>query len=231
MDKIWITRTQPSADESAKAWYAAGFEPLVAPLLDIQAVPHAPIYEDQTLIFTSRNAIGYVECKGQMAICVGDATAEQARKAGFSDVVSVDGTSREVTRWVRGNLHTFQPVTHVSGWHVRGSVVEGLKADGYVASRVKVYRSVPRPIWPETPATHVALYSPLAARVFADLAKGGRLFGLTAICISQATADELRGLALKSVLIADRPREDELIMAGKIAAKPALEVKGQGNLS
>jgi len=40
---------------------------------------------------------------------------------------------------------------------------------------------------------------------------------ITAICISQAAADELSALALKSIHIAKRPREDELIMAAKEA--------------
>lgn len=215
MTSVWITRTCPAADESAEVWRAAGFEPLVSPLLDIQAVPHDPFSADDILIFTSKNGIDHAVCSRQRAICVGDATAQHARKAGFTDVVSVDGTSANITDWVRANLKRSQSVTHVSGWHVRGSIVEDLQEDGYAAARVKVYRSRPRPIWPETPASFVALYSPLAARVFADLAKGSALSGLSAICISQATANELTGLSLKSVRIAARPREDELIISAK----------------
>ena len=213
--KIWITRTRPAADESAKVWSAAGFKPVVEPLLDIQSVPHDPIRKGDVLILTSKNGVDHIACAGQRAICVGDATAVRARKAGFTDVVSVDGTSADVTHWVRANLKPSQSVTHISGWHVRGSIVEDLQQDGYDARRVKVYRSVPRPIWPESPAAYVALYSQLAAQVFADLAKGCALTRLSAVCISQATADELTGLKLKSVRIAARPREDELIMAAK----------------
>ena len=213
--KVWITRTRPAAYASADVWRAAGFDPLVAPLLDIQPVAHDPLQKYDILIFTSKNGIDHIECNGQRAICVGDATAEHARKAGFADVVSVDGTSAEVTSWVRVNLMQPQSLIHVSGWHVRGSIVEDLQADGYAASRVKVYRSIPMPVWPEQPASHVALYSPLAARVFANLAKGGSLSRLSAICISEATADELAGLCLRSVHIAARPREDELIIAAK----------------
>jgi len=214
-NKVWITRTRPAADESAKVWLTAGFVPIVASLLEIQAVDHTPISEDNVLIFTSKNGVDHVTCSGQRAICVGDATAEHAREVGYIDVVSVDGTSADITDWVRANLRKSESVIHVSGWHVRGSIAEDLRASGHVASRVRVYRSVPRLIWPETPTSHVALYSPLAARVFADLAKGQRLSNLSAICISQATADELAGLSLESIGIAARPREDELIMAAK----------------
>lgn len=215
MTKVWITRTRPAADESADVWRAAGFDPVVAPLLEIEAVSHAPLDADKTLIFTSKNGIDHIACKGQRAICVGDATAAHARKAGFQDVVSVDGTSDDVTRWVLANLASSQTMCHVSGWHVRGSIVEDLVEQGYSADRVKVYRSIAKPVWPVAPTQLVALYSPLAARVFADLAKEGTLSGLSAICISPATADKLEGLDLKSIHIAARPREYELIMAAK----------------
>jgi len=189
MTKIWMTRTRPAADESAKAWRKAGFDPIVEPLLAIASVDHDPLPRD--------------------------ATAEHARKAGFSDVVSVDGTSKDVTRWVLANCPVSQPVCHVSGWHVRGTIIEDLSQAGYDATRVKVYRSIPRPVWPKTQASLVALYSPLAAQVFAGLCEGASLSGVSAICISQATAKALEGLNLKSIHIANRPREDELIMAAK----------------
>ena len=217
MTKIWITRTRPAADESAEVWRGAGFDPLVEPLLEIEPVEHAPLSHDTVLIFTSKNGVNHVACNGQRAICVGDATAEHARKAGFSDVVSVDGTSADVTRWILANFPASQAVCHVSGWHVRGSIIEDLYAESFSADRVKVYRSIPRPVWPKAQAKLVALYSPLAAKVFAGLAAGGAVSGLSAVCISHATADELAGLELKSIRVAARPREDELIMAAKSA--------------
>jgi len=217
MTKIWITRTRPAADESAKVWREAGFEPVIAPLLVIEPVAHKPLPKNAILIFTSKNGVDHVEGAGQSVVCVGDATADHARKAGFKNVVSVDGTSADVTEWVRANVPITQPIIHVSGWHVRGSIIEDLKADGYPARRVSVYRSKPRPVWPEAPNDCVALYSPLAARVFAGLAKDGPLFGLSAICISHATANELAGLSLKSVHVATRPREAKMINAAKSA--------------
>lgn len=217
MNKVWITRTRPAADESAKAWRAAGFEPMVTPLLSVQSVPHDRPSDEEFLIFTSKNGVDHVKGDGQRAICVGDATADHARKAGFADVVSVDGTSADVTHWVRANLQWGQIICHVSGKHIRGSIVEDLREAGYSARRRIVYRSAPQLFWPEKPASFAAFYSPLAARVFAELAESQSLSGLSAICISQATADELKGAKLKSVIIANRPREDELIMAVKTA--------------
>lgn len=219
MTKVWLTRTRPAADESAQVWREAGFAPLVAPLLEVQPVTHDALAKDAILIFTSKNAVEHAACGGQRAICVGDATAEKARAAGYADVVSVDGTSADVTNWVKENLPKTQAICHVSGWHVRGNIIEDLNAAGYSAQRVIVYRSAPSPVWPEQPFSSAVFYSPLAANTFTELAIDlcKDLTDLTAICISQATADELSGLALKSIVIANHPREDELIMAAKLA--------------
>lgn len=217
MSKIWITRTRPAADESAKVWRSAGFEPILVPLLAIERVEHEPLPKDTLLIFTSKNGVDHVACHGQSAVCVGDATAEHARRAGFENVISVDGTSGDVTAWVKANVPTGRSIFHVSGWHVRGSIVEDLELAGYSARRVKVYRSVPRSAWPDNAVVAVAFYSPLAAKTFKEIAGGQDLSRSSAICISQATADELVGLPFKSVRIAARPREDELILTAKMA--------------
>jgi len=66
---------------------------------------------------------------------------------------------------LQANCPVSQPVCHVSGWHVRGSISEDLSRAGYDAKRVKVYRSIPRPVWPKTKASLVALYSPLAVKM------------------------------------------------------------------
>ena len=217
MCKVWITRTNPAAQESAEVWRDAGFEPLVAPLLGIESVRHEAISKDAVLIFTSKNAIDHVTCNGQRAICVGDATADKARGAGFSDVISVDGTSADVTQWVLAHLPNSQPICHVSGWHVRGAIAEDLQRAGYSADRVKVYRSTPQIIWPDEPVALAALYSPLAAATFAQAATARDVSALSVVCISPAAANALSDLKLKSVSIAAHPREDELIMAAKSA--------------
>ena len=215
MTKIWLTRTWPASEDSVQTWRSAGFNPLSEPLLEIEAVAHEPIPLDAVVIFTSKNGVDHSICGGQQAICVGDATAAKARAAGYRDVVSVDGTSVEIKTWLIANLPKSQVIYHASGWHVRGSITEYLTRMGYSACRVKTYRSVPRPIWPEDEVSAVIFYSPLAAQVFTAMCDNRDVSEFTAVCISRSTARELNGLNLKSVLIAARPREDELIMAAK----------------
>jgi len=190
MTKLWLTRTRPAADESAPLWRAAGFDPLVEPLLEIEPVPHDPVPQDAFVIFTSKNGVDHSVCGGQRAICVGDATAKKARSAGYKDVVSVDGTSAAVTAWVLENAPKTGRIIHLSGRHVRGNIIEDLDAAGYSAQRIEVYRSMPSPAWPATEFSSVAFYSPLAAHTFTEVAIDmvEDLSKVTAICMSEATA-------------------------------------------
>lgn len=210
---VWITRTQPAAYESAEAWRAVGVDTLVFPLLRVEAVAHPELDDEIVLIFTSKNGVDHVNCQGQRAVCVGDATAAHARDAGFKNVVSVDGASADVTRWVLENLPVSQRLCHVSGWHVRGSITEDLRAASYSADRIKVYRSRPTQAWPDRKFDRVALYSPMAAEVFAKNSMGRDLSEMTALCISKNTAKPLDGLGLKDIIISKYPREDALIHA------------------
>ncbi len=214
---VWITRTQPSADESAKLWRVAGFEPLVLPLLSVHPIDHDPLPKDTVVLFTSKNGVAHFQRPHEnlRAICVGDATAEKARAAGYRDVVSVDGTSADLTAWVLENLPSTQAVCHVSGWHVRGSISEDLGAAGFTATRLKVYRSKPVLVWPDVAFDFVALYSPLAAQTFADLCARRDVSRVQAICISAATAAPLAALNLKTCSIALTPREDEQILVAQ----------------
>ena len=210
---IWITRTQPSADESAKVWQEAGFGPLILPLLNVVSVPHAPIPTEAVLIFTSKNAVDHVPCSGQRAICVGDATAECAKAAGFRDVVSVNGTSADITNWIIAELPKVRPIIHVSGRHIRGTICEDLSAAGYSASRMIVYKSVLADKIPSKPFQAVAFYSPLAAKNFAALMGNRDVSHVRAISISAATDEELEGLTLNARLIASEPTEFALVRA------------------
>ncbi len=211
---IWITRTQPSADESAISWQKAGFVPLVSPLLTIKPVPHDPLPKSAILIFTSKNGVDHAGPPlGRRAICVGDATADHARGVGYQDVVSVAGTSKDITSWIIQHLSQDQPLIHVSGRHIRGQISEDLHASGYKASRMITYASAPNLVFPETKFDMVALYSPLAAHTFAKLMTMTDLTDVSAISISVATDAALEGVNLKGRLIAEQPNELALVSA------------------
>lgn len=94
---VWITRAEPGASATAAAVKRLGFEPLVAPLLEVRPLPaelpHVDAYDH--LIFTSANAVrrfaDLTDLRGKPVYAVGPATADAARGLGFSTVVSADG--------------------------------------------------------------------------------------------------------------------------------------------
>ncbi|MEM9600413.1 MAG: uroporphyrinogen-III synthase [Pseudomonadota bacterium] len=209
MTAIWITRTEPGAQKSATAWAAAGFDPVVAPLLSVHPVDsNAVIPDSAQLIFTSGQAVRHCGLKAdhQTVYTVGEATADVARQAGFTDVTFADGDWRDLLSIIRP---TDQPIVHVSGRTVRGRLVESLGEAGFKASRHIVYETQMITGWPLDPRTvqAVVLYSPMATDALMALPKRD-LSHLTAYCLSEAVADGLEGLEIK---VAVRPNETALI--------------------
>ena len=111
--RVWITRAQPGAARTAARLSALGFDPVVAPLLKIRALPQpAPDLTDvAALVFTSRNAVSafasLTAARDRSVLTVGDATAEAARAAGFADVRSASGDLKALAQLIAADLPPF----------------------------------------------------------------------------------------------------------------------------
>lgn len=223
MSRIWITRTQPWADDSAELFQSHGFTPVVAPLLTVQPADPAPSAppHDATLIFTSKNGvINFVRqfsARHYPVICVGDATATEAFEAGFLHVRSARGASKDVTALIKETGDFDTPYIHVSGRHVRGTIVQDLTAAGFDAQRTLYYVSSPVKHMPDIdlqPGDIVALYSPKAAETLAGFDID--LSAVTTVSISPATDKALqpfidRGAGIGQRLIARAPHERAML--------------------
>jgi len=224
---IWITRTQPSADDSARLWEAAGFKAIAAPLLRVVNAPERPAApeSDAVLVFTSKNGVFAFQGHGfkpqNKVITVGDATAAAARAAGFRDVASAKGVSADAAALCLKHVPKTTPIIHCAGRHVRGSIVEDLTASGYDARRDLYYQSEPVTAWPDidyAAISHIAFYSPLAAKTFAALLHGkpsGRLsldiHIPSLISISRATDATLEGVIDAKRVVAREPNEAAML--------------------
>ena len=209
MTAIWITRTEPAAQKSAAAWAAAGFDPVIAPLLSVHPVDsNATVPDTAQLVFTSGQAVRHSRLKAghQRVYTVGETTADVAREAGFTDVISADGDWRDLLSIIRP---TDESIVHISGKTVRGRLVERLRDAGFKASRHIVYETQMITDWPVDPQTiqAVALYSPMATNALMALPDRD-LSHLTAYCLSGAVADGMEGPEIK---VAVRPNETALI--------------------
>ncbi len=216
---VWITRTQPSASQTAAAFKRAGFGVITAPLLTVEPETHiAPLPERAVLIFTSQNGVRAF-CSSHAArnypvVTVGDATAELARRLGFSNTRSAGGTSDDIAPLIAQSPDKQAQYLHISGNHVRGAVSQDLAAMGLKSERCIYYRSAPVQAMPDINLSEVdiaAFFSPLAAQTLALLSP--QTCHLKAVSISAATDDALGTLKFKERRIARAPTLKSLIAA------------------
>lgn len=110
---VWVTRPRPQADEHASAIAAAGFRPLISPVMTIRVLPAPdtlPVSPSGTagLIFTSVNGLQHFprnwlsEFRDHPVFVSGTTTQKFARDMGFHNVLcSPDQGSRGLLRLIR----------------------------------------------------------------------------------------------------------------------------------
>ncbi len=169
------------------------------------------------MIFTSRNGVSaFAETcskRANQVFCVGNATAELARKVGFVHVRSAEGDAQDVVKLVLKTVPRSQTLRHCCGEHVKGRLAEQLSEAGYKIERAIYYSASPVD---QTDVNlggvkYVALYSPRGALAFSDLVKEEAVSHITALSISEATDALLEPLSLAGRLIADTPDQAAMV--------------------
>jgi len=210
---VWITRTRPGAEETAGRVRAAGFTPLIAPLLTVVAESDVKVGQGD-LAFTSRNGVRlYDGDTARTAWCVGEATAREAQDKGFTDIRIGPGTVAGLTALMASGLT--RPVTHYAGAHIRGDLVGELTRAGHTATRTIAYRAHPVTAPPVTFADIVMFHSPRAAQTYIDIAKDRASISVS---ISPAADAPLGADSPLMRYIAGAPTEDAMIRALQRAA-------------
>lgn len=113
---VWVTRPRPQADEHASALAAAGFRPLLSPVISIKSLPvpdRSPLSPIETsgLIFTSVNGLLHfpkhwlADYMKHPVFVSGTTTQNLARDMGFQNVLCSDRQgSRGMVALVRDGL-------------------------------------------------------------------------------------------------------------------------------
>ena len=227
--RILVTRPREDGAEIARLLAVRGHEALLAPLLE----PHFPdgpkleegpaLDEVFAILATSANGIRALRrrtARRDLAIfAVGPQTAEEARNAGFSQVRSADGDAKALALATREWAPAGATLLHVCSDDAPGALAETLGESGYTVRRRELYRIEPATGLP--PEVKVALatgsldaamfFSPRTARIFTSLAEGLPIGGLTALCISGATAQTLPSHAFAEIRIAARPNQEAML--------------------
>ena len=217
---IWITRTAPAAFKSAELWAKEGYAAAVAPVLEVSPPDVMPALppRDGVIVFTSGNAVKSFADNTLLrhwpVVTPGYQTQRIAHDLGFRTVTSANGTSADVTKLVMKKYTSSRPIYHCAGNHVRGSIIEDLKAKGYRAQRDLYYSTAPVKQMPKVNTAQIdflGLYSPLAAKTVAKFAPD--LTGVTILALSEAVNDALGDVACKARYVAAEPNEPALIDA------------------
>ena len=143
---VWITRTRPGAERTARRLSAMGVATLVDPVLEVRPVS-APVElgDARALAFTSPNGVDAFAARsaerGLPAYAVGAGTAEALTEAGFSDVRTAGGDAEALARLLIRDRPG--PILHLSPLQPARDL-GALTADAGIEVRALVlYQTVP----------------------------------------------------------------------------------------
>lgn len=219
-ETVLITRPKTAAQAFAKA-LPQEFAPLLSPLTGIEPnyrqVP--PADKVASVIFTSAQGVKLLPPKwgqGLTAWCVGPATAEAARRAGFEVRVG-PGTAAELVPLLVQDGQA--PFLHVRGSEVATQLVTPLRAAGLQADEHVLYSTPQVPLSAEADQALasgsvdiVTIFSTRAAHLLAEEdSSTWDLRRTRLISLSEGAAAPLAHLKFQSVHVSAAPNQNSVI--------------------
>jgi len=228
-DTILVTRPEPGGSETAQRLAALGWRAVLAPAL-VLAPRSVALPAAQAILLTSRaaaRAIGAAP-RGTPVLAVGEATAEEARRAGFGAVQAADGTAESLTQVAVARLRPADgPVLLAVGEGYALDLARDLRARGFRVLRRVVYGARPAAALPEAAQTALReervaatlFHSPRSVHCAMSLLREAGLAAQAvrseALAISprvaQAAAASAVPLTWRAIRCAARPDQDALI--------------------
>jgi uroporphyrinogen-III synthase len=233
---ILVTRPQPDNAATVAALRAMGFEVLPAPVLRFEPVA----FQDGSdahygaVIVTSANALRAAEDQAAMIrlkqlplFAVGGRTAQAAREAGFSNVISADGDATALRELMVESvrvkkLKKTDTLLYLAGADLARDLAGELGERGFDVVTQTTYRmvpivSLPRDVCDAFAANGVEAvlhYSRRSARAFLDAARAGGVeisaLAIPQCCLSEAIASIVRDAGATQVMVARTPDEKAL---------------------
>ncbi|HET9458941.1 MAG TPA: uroporphyrinogen-III synthase [Sphingomicrobium sp.] len=222
MRRLAIVRPEPGASATAEAAARLGLDPLVLPLFAVEPIAwQAPdVRAFDALLLTSANAIRHSgseleKLRGLSVYAVGEATAAQARDAGFTVAATGSGGVDALLERIEPGLR----LLHLCGEHRRRPA-----SAPQAITPLSVYRSAALAKVPglgRIAGEVVAIHSPRAGARLAELAaRQGLDISGTAIAAISAEAALAAGSGWQSVEAAEAPSESCLLaLAARLCNK------------
>ncbi len=178
------------------------------------------------IIFTSKNGVrGFCQNDKNRqftAWCVGDETAELARKHGFKEVHSASGNAQNLYDLIVTKSPS-QKFLRVARLNQKDVLTEKLTQKGYVITSLPLYKTVhtsnlnthTRQAIEQQKIQHILFYSPKTAHITMDNIVRANLQNacrdMAVWCISNHTAKVLKPFSFKEVIVAGAPNERDLL--------------------
>jgi uroporphyrinogen-III synthase len=228
--RILVTRPLEDGREIAARLAERGHQAMLAPLLEPR-FQDGPLLEEegaelenvQALLASSANGIrAFIRRSARRDLpvfAVGPQTAKEARDAGFADVRSADGDAQALAQATRRWAAPDGVLLHVCAQDAPGTLAESLTAHGFSVRRCPLYTIESAAHLPHEAQTAleqgaldaVMFFSPRTARIFVALADASPTAGLTAFCISPATAQALTPSRFANIAVALHPNQDAML--------------------
>lgn len=230
--RLLVTRPIAQAEETATLLRDRGHVVHVAPLLEIIADPAVSLAPDGTdlVVLTSRGAVRALAQHPELGrvrdlptLAVGQATAEAARAAGFSQVRAAGGDLLSVAQAIETDPNRPRAVLHLAGRDRSGDLGALLAATGVAVVTRVCYRAEPAGNLPagvaaalrEGDIDAVLSFSPRSAETLVALAVAEGLepavMALRHFCLSEAVAEVLQGAGASRIEVAERPDQRALL--------------------
>ncbi|MFD0859878.1 uroporphyrinogen-III synthase [Roseovarius aquimarinus] len=233
---VLITRPEPYGAEFAamlRAAHGAELRVIHSPVLAIEGQGALPDLEGfRWLVFTSRSGVRRFTALGGRrdipAYAVGDATADEARRAGLN-AISCKGDAQDLLARIRAD-GAEGPMLHLRGAHAAADVAGALRAAGIDAREAVIYAQKPQPLSAEARAClagNASVIAPVfsprsAAALFASGVPAAPLVVL-AISAAAARVPEEAGIC---VIVAERPDAEAMLRAFPAALSAGNRLEG-----
>jgi uroporphyrinogen-III synthase len=231
--RLLVIRPQPHAARTALALRGRGHEPIVAPLIAIEALADADLGAGPwtALLLTSVNALSGLagrthgdDVRSLPVFTVGERTAQEIREFGFTAVTSADGNVNDLVNLVAARLKPPARLLYLAGEDRSGDLAGDLRGKGFAVETIVVYRAVAVASLPREAAEAVTQnaggvgvlhFSRRSAEAYINAARNDGVLANALqpahFCLSARVAEPLAHAGAAKIRVASKPTEAALL--------------------
>ncbi|MCO4317421.1 uroporphyrinogen-III synthase [Phyllobacterium sp. 21LDTY02-6] len=225
---VLVTRPEPGATRTAERLQRRGYQPIVLPLTSIEAIAcELPGLDFDAVAVTSANALRHAppDMLARLThlplFAVGEATADEGRKAGFGTVTEGAGDGEQLAAVLREELPRGARIAYLTG-RVRTAEFERLVMAGerqmiavelYDTKFITYQENDIRSIFKDIVLDFCLVYSAKGGEALVELVRraAGPFSNTKFLCLSEKIATILNANGLTKIGVANRPQEEALL--------------------